>query len=470
MFIPKRNNGGYLLVTVLVFSSVLLTIIISLIGFVVVQNRLVATKAIYEQAGQIAEAGLNYYKWYLAHNPGDFTHGTGVPGPYVFVYQNDVGEPIGEYHISIEENQFCGQTTSARVVSVGHTYNNPSITRRISARYARPSVADFSFVSNSSSYVEPARTYTGPYHSNGGVHMNGTHFAPVTSSVSDWSCTPSTGCAATTTQPGVVTTGGGANESLFAFPVPTIDFAGLALTLAEIKATAISGGGIYHSALSHPRQGYHLIFLADGRVQVRRVNGTAAEPSGYAWGLLMNVINNSTLIATHTINPSCPVIFIEDNVWVEGVVNGKVTLGVGNLTGSGSEKSTVLHNQITYANPSSRFLVLSQQDINIGLEVPTDMIVNGVFIAKDGQFKRNQPLPGVPPPWATHNMKNSLTINGTVMTNGPIQTKWYDSSGTYISGFNNHTFNYDRNFTIDPPPFMPHTSDMYRFFEWRDGE
>jgi len=465
----KKKTGGYLLITTLVFSSILLTIVVSLIGFVVIQSRLVTTKVIYEQAGQIAEAGLDYYKWYLAHNPGDFTHGTGAVGPYIFTYQNEVGETIGEYHISIEENQLCGQTVSARIVSVGHSYANPSITRRLSARYARPTVADFSFISNSSSFVGSDRTYTGLYHSNLGVHMNGTHFAPVTSSVTDWVCDSSTGCLASTTQPGVATTGGSGNPALFTYPVPTIDFAGLSLTLAEIKATALSSGGIYYSTLGHPREGYRLIFLADGRVEVYRVNGTEAEPGGKAWGVRMNVIKNAHFLGTRTINPSCPVIFIEDNVWVEGVINGKVTLAAANLTGSGSEKLVTLNDSITYANSDSRFLLMSQQDINIGLEVSTDMVINGVFIAKDGQFKRNELVSGVPPPWASHALKNSLTVNGTIMTNGPMQTKLYDSSGIYTSGFNFHYFNYDRNFAIDPPPFMPHTSDTYRFFEWRDG-
>ncbi len=406
----------------------------------------------------------------MAHNPGDFTHGTGDAGPYEFVYENELGEPIGEYHISIEENQLCGQTTTARVVSVGHSYRNPTLTRRISARYARPTVADYSFVSNSSSFVAVDRTFSGPYHSNGGVHMNGNHFAPVTSSVTDWTCGSAEGCAPTSTVDGIITTGGGGNEALFTYPVPTIDFAGLSLTLSELKSMAISGGGIYYGPLTGNRPGYRLIFLADGRVEVRRVNGTSAEPPGLAWGLRMKVINNTTLLATRTIDPTCPIIFIEDNVWIDGVVNGKVALAAANLTGSGEDRLIVLQGSITYANPSSRFLAISQTEIDIGLEVPNNMVIHGVYIAKDGQFKRNAVAVGAPPPWADHNIKNSLTVNGTIMTNGPMQTQIFDDGGSLVAGFQNHFFNYDRQITIDPPPFMPHTSDEYRFFEWRDGD
>jgi hypothetical protein len=34
----------------------------------------------YEQSLSIAEAGINYYRWHLAHSPQDYTDGTGGSG------------------------------------------------------------------------------------------------------------------------------------------------------------------------------------------------------------------------------------------------------------------------------------------------------------------------------------------------------------------------------------------------------
>jgi type II secretory pathway component PulK len=85
MYTQKNKTGGYLLVVVLVFSAIFMTILTSFVSFIVIQSRLIEQRVQFEQAGQIAEAGLNYYKWYLAHNPNDTTNGTGLPGPYVGV-------------------------------------------------------------------------------------------------------------------------------------------------------------------------------------------------------------------------------------------------------------------------------------------------------------------------------------------------------------------------------------------------
>ena len=49
-----------------------------------------------DQAFAVAEAGINYYKWVLAHDPADFTDGTGQPGPYVHDYTDPGGQLAGQ--------------------------------------------------------------------------------------------------------------------------------------------------------------------------------------------------------------------------------------------------------------------------------------------------------------------------------------------------------------------------------------
>ena len=48
-----------------------------------------------EQAIQIAEAGIDYYRWHLAHAPADFQDGTSGPGPYVHNFRDKDGTSIG---------------------------------------------------------------------------------------------------------------------------------------------------------------------------------------------------------------------------------------------------------------------------------------------------------------------------------------------------------------------------------------
>lgn len=460
------SSQGFLLVLVLVFGAVFFTVISSFTVFIVTQSRLITQKVEFEHAGQIAEAGLNYYKWFLSHYPNDVTNGTGLPGPYIGVYNDPEGGAIGEYSLTVASTTYCGDVTSIGVTSVGHTYAAPTVSRSVSARYARPNVAEYSYVINSNVWVESDVQIIGPYHSNGGIRMDGRNNSVVTSGQSNWSCTPSFGCTPTTTQPGVFTTTANAVTSLFEFPSAPINFSGITVDLANIQSKAQNNGGRYFGPSG--RMGYHIIFNANGTYDVRRVNGNVSEPNGYAWGQQMNILNGTNLLGTYTISPTCPVIFVEDQVWLEGVVNGKVTIAVADVDTPGVNPSIILNNNITYANATSGILVIGERDVLIGLEVPDNMFLNGIFIAQTGRFGRNQYDTSMPNAWESYILRNSLTMTGTIVSNGRVDTKWVNNVGAYTSGFNNRYNSYDRNLVINPPPLVPVTSDVYEFSEWRD--
>ena len=63
---------GATLITILVFGSVFIMLIVALVSTVVIQQRVVENNEVEREALSIAEAGLNYYRWFLEHNPGDF--------------------------------------------------------------------------------------------------------------------------------------------------------------------------------------------------------------------------------------------------------------------------------------------------------------------------------------------------------------------------------------------------------------
>lgn len=480
----KKAYGGYLLIMVMIFSSVLFTIITSVIGFATVQSRVITAKTHYEVAGQIAEAGLNYYKWYLAHHPNDVTHGTGAPGPYVFTYSDPEGAVIGEYALEIQSTEFCGETNSIRVSSVGHTYENPDIERVISARYARPTVADYAFILNSSVWAGGDRVITGPYHSNGGIRMDGQNDSTVTSNLASWTCTSSFGCNPNQTEDGVFTTTANANPALFAFPSPPVDFAGVTVDLATIKNRAQTGGGLYFPQITNGsnRFGYRVTYNSNGTVTVRRVTGTA-QIWGYSsedgWQQERPVITSNNILGTYTIPVDCPVLFFEDNVWLDGQINGKVTMGVGNLINTSNPYGIIINDNITYTSAtSSGLLAVAQQNVLLGLAVPNILNINGVFIAQNGRYGRNfycnnttycasnRTVPGA---YSSYVFRDHEIMNGTIVSNGRVGTQWVSGS-TPISGFINRTNTYDRLLAADPPPFIPVTSDVYQFNEWRDGD
>ncbi|MFM2339958.1 MAG: hypothetical protein RLZZ360_594 [Candidatus Parcubacteria bacterium] len=469
----KTINRGFLMIYVLVFASVFMVILTSFVTFIVTQSRLIEQRMQFEQSGQIAEAGLDYYKWYLAHNPNSTT--TSLTG----VYNDPELGAIGEYQLTLASTSYCGTVMSRQVSSRGHTYKDPSVSRTLSARYARPNVAEYSFIINNNVWAGDDRIINGPYHSNGGVRMDGTNNSSVTSGQTDWACTPSFGCSPTTTQNGVFTSTVNANASLFSFPSAPVNFGGITVDLAEMETKARSNG-IFLDKLAAGNYGYQIRFNSNNTITVNRVTGVQTY-WGYTtengWLSEQHVITATSSVANYTIPTSCPLIIAQDKVWLQGTVPGKVTLAASFATSTTINPSIILANNITYTSPTtSGLLAIAEQDVLIGVNVPNDMNLNGIFIAQNGRYGRNYYCTscsvsgnsrGLPSSLDPYVIRNSETHNGTIVSNGRVGTQW-TSGGVTTSGFQNRYTSYDRNLVESPPPFIPETSDVYDYSDWRD--
>lgn len=448
----------------------------ALSGYIFVQKKVELAKENRSKAFQMAEAGLEYYRWHLAHWPNDLQDGTGQPGPYVHPVTDPEGGTIGYYSLDISGGQFCGKTNTVEITSTGWTVDDPTYKRVLFARYTKPTVANYSTITNSNVWVGSDRVISGPYHSNGGIRMDGTHNADVTSSLTTWSCTSSFGCSPTSNQNGVF--GAGAPQSLWRFPVPTVDFNGITVDLSELKGYATSSGRYFGPSGTY---GYRVAFAPDGTFTTYRVTG-ASQVWGYTiengWRQERPIPTTVTSTSTYGISSDCPVLFFEDNVWVEGTVAGRVVLAAADVTQAGVTRSMILNNNITYASSSGNGLTaIAEGDVLVGLAVPNVMTISGVFIAQLGRFGRNhycqddcsstagnQGLPSALDQYVT---RSTLTTNGTVMSNGRVGTKW-TSGGVFISGFNQRYDNFDRGLAEYPPPFTPTISDDYEFVRWSD--
>jgi hypothetical protein len=447
------------------------------------QNQLVNFRHDIQQSSDIAEAGLNYYRWFLAHYPDDLTNGTGLPGPYIKQYFDPEGAAIGEYSLDITSTAYCGDVAAVNITSVGTLYKNPSARRTISARYARPTVAEYSYIINSNVWAGPDRTIVGPYHSNGGVRMDGTNLSVVSSGQTTWSCSSSFGCTTTVNRPGVFTTANG-NDTLFAFPSAPITepFSGLPAILAAMRDKALNGGGIFIPR-SPGGLGYSVEFISGNRVRYSRVTAVTTywgNPSGATtdWAQEQNVFTSANNTVTRDIDPACPLIFVEDKIWLEGQVNQKVTIAAASTTNSVLNPSIILQDNITYSTSTAGLLAVAEQDVLIGVDVPNDMTLNGIFVAQNGRYGRNyycgtttqsncNSTRQLPVALRAFNFRNSETLNGTVVSNGRVGTQW-TSAGISTSGFLIRTNTYDRNLVDDPPPLIPKASNVYILTNWRE--
>lgn len=471
---PKNKTTneslGYLLVLVLVFGSIFFLITSSFFGYVVGQGKVITQKVDLQRSIDIAEAGLNYYKWYLAHYPGDVTDGTGLPGPYVHTYNDPEGAAIGEFSLDVNSSSYCGDIASIEVSSTGTTYNDPSVARTITARYARPSVAEYSYIINSDVWAGPDRTIVGPYHTNGGVRMDGKNNSTVTSGQASWYCTSSFGCSPQGNRNGVFTTTSNANPALFSFPSAPINFTGLTIDLAQMQDRAQNAGGLYFGPSGG--YGYRFAFKSNGTIDVSRVTGTT-EYWGYSteddWQKERHVISNTSFVGNYAIPSGCPLIFVKDKVWLEGAVNQKVTLAAADVGSAAINPSIIINDNITYTSSStSGLLAIAEDSVLIGLKVPDDLNMSGIFVAQNGRFGRNHYhtdyLTNTLDPYVT---RDSLTINGTIVSNGRVGTQW-TNSGVMTSGFADRYSSYDRNLVSSPPPLVPKTSDVFVVTDWKD--
>src|SRR6185295_585031 len=86
---------GYLMLLALVFGAIFLTVLGALSGVALTQNKAQNASTGRTRAIALAEAGLEYYRWHLAHFPGDLKNGTNSAGPYVMNFPDPEGGNAG---------------------------------------------------------------------------------------------------------------------------------------------------------------------------------------------------------------------------------------------------------------------------------------------------------------------------------------------------------------------------------------
>lgn len=465
------------MLTALIFGAIFVTVFGALTSFLLSENRLQSVNTSQNQAFALAEAGLEYYRWHLAHYPDDLQNGTGTAGPYVINYTDPEGGTVGTITLDISGNQQCGETTSVDIVSTGTMANSPGSSRTVTARYARPSVGEYSYILNADVWAGADRTILGPYHSNYGIRMDGTANSKVSSSVSGWNCTSSFGCSPTQnpTASGVI--GTGPNQNLWEDEVPQVPFDSISADFGTLKTLAQSDGLYYPRYSSGTNQnneaywrGYRLTFNSNGTVTIRRVDdltnlsstpvNSADDTDDWAY------ISDDDPYTTATIPADCGLIFVEDHVWIEGTIPSKVTVVAANVVNAGVEPNAYILNNTQYGatDGSDGLTLIAERNVLISPQAPNTLTLNGIFIAQGGAFGMNayNCSSGVATKTGT------LTILGTTVSNKRTGTQWTSTCGGYNKGYQDRIDSYDANLATSPPPSTPVTSDDYRFVDWRE--
>jgi hypothetical protein len=455
----QKNNGGILLM--LLFVIFLFSVIMfPVINYTVTESKVLRSNQAKEQALQIAEAGINYYQWHLAHYPSDYKDGTNNSGPYVHNYVDyDNQEVLGQYSLVITPPSTG--STIVTISSTGQTANDPSTQRTVTARYGIPSLALYSFISNSVIWIGPNETVNGQMQSNNGIRFDGTGNAPIGSAKSTYTCSTNQGNGCPAVKNGIWGSAIQAVKNFWQFPVPAVDFSSLTSNLASMKSLALSGGIYLPPSNSN---GYSLVFNSNGTVSVYKVTSLTSTPTGWD---VNNVAHNEdidyknrSLQYTQNI-PSNGIIYIEDNTWVEGTVKGKVMVAAAKLPYSSSTAPNIyIPNNIVYqAKDGTNVLgLLAQQDIIVTYNAPTNLEVDAALIAQNGSAQFFL--------YSTPKIKSSITTYGSIMSFGQWTWTWVDNGGNNISGYTATTSTYDDNLLYSPPPSFPLSSSGYKQLSW----
>jgi hypothetical protein len=513
MHLSSQKNTGVISITALVFMGIFVAVLTGLLSSVALQKKVQLAKEQGLSSLEIAEGGLDYYKWFLAHFPKDIQDGTGAPGPYVHDYIDpEGGASIGKFSLDITGNFQCGELSRVDIVSTGWTNENPNITKVVQGGYARPSVAKYSYLLDSAVWAGEDRQINGPYHSNGGIHFSGTNFSSVTSNKTTWNCS-GYGCSpASSSANGVIKDAAESNPNtaLWKWPVANIDFNIISQDLGTIfnknvasstPSACVAGQalGCYFPRTTGGARGYQVVLKNDGSFDLYRVNtaeniwgcagpGNCSTCSSSGWQQVYSVIANTgsggncpyaptaaarTFLGNYTPPTACKLLYIDDYVWLEGNVNGKITVIAASST-SAFDPNIYLRNNIVYTTGGGAdgLTALAENNIFIPVDSPNNFTLNGIFIAQKGYLGRDYFLSSgcsgknVASKYSACVVQNQIDILGTTVSKLRTGTKW----GNTASGYTTRIDNYDSSLTASPPPFTPFTSNQYEFVTWSQNQ
>ncbi|MCX6718961.1 MAG: hypothetical protein NTZ38_01115 [Candidatus Taylorbacteria bacterium] len=477
---------GDIIITVLIFSAIALTITIGLVNWGVTLLKSIKTVSEREQALQIAEAGIDYYRWHLAHASNDFRDGTGQAGPYTHQFLDKDDNILGSYQLTITP-PVVGSTV-VTIVSKG-TIASTTISRSIKAVMAIPSLAKYATVANDNMRFGDGTVVFGPLHSNKGIHFDGIAHNLVSSAMATYT-DPDYGATrwavytqSGTDDPNPPTDFPDRPDVFMAgrqISVPSVDFAGLTANLSQLKTLATTSG-IYLSASQyggHAALGYHIVLKANDTfdlyvIRSLQTPGSSCSSDGTSqsqvqWGLWsistpLSNSSNQAFVANYPI-PANGIIFVEDNVWVDGQIDtARVTIIAGKLPDPGvafdpniTVNSSLLY---THFDGTDSIGLIAQGNVNVGYDSLDTQTIDAALVAQNGRAGR----------YYYNNYCGSSYLRSTLNLYGMIATNIrYGFAYTDNTGYDSRNITYDSNLLYSPPPSFPLTSSFYSTQSWQE--
>ncbi len=491
-YTPHTKEKGSLLIAVMVYAAIGIVTLTAFVGWAVTLSRVADNMPVKEQALQIAEAGIDYYRWHLAHDPDDYQDGTGVAGPYVHVFNNQQGNPIGQY--SLEITAPTAESNRVIIESTGSVDGYPELSRTISVTLTQASLAQYAIVTNNFLRILQNVEVYGKIHSNYGIRFDGIAHNAVTSAQTSYDDAshadasvehavhthvkrpPLTGIWSTYVSdeapPNPLETRSDIFMAGRSVSVPAVDFTGITSDIASLQTSAQSADGDYYAASGY--QGYHIVLKTDDTYDLYRVTNMQAAgtcvagytpsplPTGWVWSVwTIKTVGGQTLLGNYPF-PANGIIYADDNIWVDGSVDGaRLTV----VSGGSANRHIVINANLTYTHHDGTDVIglISQGSVVAGLRSDDNLRIDAAMVAQSGRVGR---YPYGSSGCSSYRNRATLTVYGMIAANTSYGFSETDSTGG--SGYNDVDTSYDSNLMFDPPPGFPSTSDTFVLTSWEE--
>lgn len=503
------------MIYIVIISSMAAVILVGLAGFVVSRYKNGRYANNREQTFQIAEAGVYWYRWYLAHTvegkppiekrefwEGGTAKGVGVP--YEEEVKDPEGNPVGKYSIQVTAPD--PDSTIVIVESTGWTYKFPSQKRSVRVRFRQPAWCEYAVVADDDMRFGEGTETFGPIHSNKGVRFDGIAHNIVSSHIPEYDdpdhcehynryeqCDlnknefgvhthvdppPETGIddsfrplEAPPTSP--VPDRSDVFQAGRQFPIPEKNFSDLISDFNLMKQYAESDGKYFGDDTTQeyncygsgrrrvcrwedvPVYGYHIILKEDHTMDVSMVK--SYDTSAYSI-----TVGEETTPENYPI-PDGQVVFVENNVWIEGKINGdRVTIIAADLSPNPDPKSIYINKDILYTKKDGTDILglIAQKDVSIGLYSEDDLEIDASLLAQKGRVGRDHYSWPTWPVDYVH--RSAITVYGSLVTKERYGFSWTDDTG-----YTTRNLYFDNNLVYWPPPYFP-TGDKYQIDLWEE--
>lgn len=477
----NKNQRGIIILQVMIFGAIAIMMIAALSSWAATTIKAGRIAFNREQAFQAAEAGIEYYRWHLAHAPSDYKDGTAVPGPYIHSLRDRSGNAVGQFSLTITAPS--GGSTLVKIKSVGSSTNDSAYLRRITSQVAKPSIAEHAFAGNDAMRFGEGTEIFGSIHSNGGIRFDGLAHNVVTSGATTYNDADHTGSneigVHTHIRPppgtGLLTQSGETNPN--AIPVrsdvfeagrklsqPTIDFSGFTTDIANLKSLAQQATGFYRDAAGAGFVGYHVVLKTNDTFDLYKIVnwvalGSCTSNSSVSWS-----INSQTLQGNYPF-PSNGIIFLQDHTVVDGQINSaRLTIAAALLpepSDTTQYKNIIINNDLSYTNTdgTDSLGIVGQGGVMVGMVSDDNLKIDGALMAQHNIVGRFSYTGGS----CAYKNRSVLTLYGMIASYGRYGFAYTDGTGYAI-----RNINYDANLLYAPPPSFPLTSDQYQILSWQE--